>query len=423
MDVSLPLRNAALGAAILGAVGGMIGSFALLRRQSLLGDALAHAALPGVCLAWMITGTRAPLALLLGAMATCFLGALSIVAMTRWSRLKEDTAVGIALSVLFGLGIVMLTFIQRQPEGNKSGLDKFLFGQAATLTTGDIRLMSGLALVVLLALLLFYKEFKLLVFDAGFGQSLGFPALRLDVALMALLVAVVVIGLQTVGVVLVVATLITPAGAARQWTNRLGPMLLIAAGIGAVSGAVGAGLSAAVPRLPTGPAIVVLSSAALLFSLLAAPRRGLLWAWAEERRAAWRIRLENLLKDVYRAGEADGRPDAPVPLRLLMGLRSQTPSVLRRVIRRAIRTEMIVSLPEGLVLTEGGIAKAAGVLRKHRLWELYLTRRLDLPLDHVHRDAEAMEHVLSDEAVDRIEEALGFPTVDPHGRPIPGRAS
>lgn len=423
MEISLALRNAAAGAAILGVVGGAIGSFAVLRRQSLLGDALAHAALPGVCLAWLVTGTRTPLALLAGALVTCFLGALFIVAVTRWSRVKEDAAIGTALTVLFGVGIVLLTYIQRQPEGNKSGLDRFLFGQAATLTTEDVRTMAVLSLAVLAVLALLFKEFKLLAFDPAFGESLGFPVLRLDVLLMTLLVAVVVVGLQTVGVVLVVATLITPAGAARQWTDRLGAMLVIAAGIGAFTGAAGAAASAVVPRLPTGPAIVVLSSAVLAVSLLVAPRRGLVWEWMAERRAAARIRLENLLKDVYRIGEDRGAPGAPVPLPLLMGLRGQSAAVLRGALDAAARNGWIARESEGLALTPEGVRRAAAVVRKHRLWEVYLTRRLELPADHVHRDAEAMEHVLGDAEVDALEARLGYPTVDPHGRGIPAASS
>ncbi len=409
MEISFALRNAAAGAAILGAVGGAIGSFAVLRRQSLLGDALAHAALPGVCLAWLVTGTRAPLALLAGALVTCFLGAVFIVAVSRWSRIKEDAAIGTTLTVLFGVGIVLLTFIQRQPGGNKSGLDRFLFGQAATLTPDDVRTMTVLSVVVLLVLAALFKEFKLLAFDPAYGRSLGFPVLGLDVLLMALLVAVVVVGLQTVGVVLIVATLITPAGAARQWTDRLGTMLVIAASIGATCGAAGAAVSAAVPKLPTGPAIVVLSSAVLVVSLFVAPRRGLLWAWVAERRAGARIRLENLLKDVYRVGEDAGAPGAPVPLPVLMGVRGQSAVTLRGALRAAARAGWLDARPEGLALTPAGVRRAAAVLRKHRLWEVFLTRRLELPADHVHRDAEAMEHVLTDEAVDALDALLGHP--------------
>lgn len=290
MDLSFTARNVLLGATMLGALGGLLGSFALLRRQSLLGDALAHAALPGVCIGYLITGSKAPLPLFLGALGAGLLGALLIVAVVRWSRIKEDAAIGIILSVFFGGGIVLLTHIQRLPDGGKSGLDKFLFGQAATLVAEDLKVMAILGAVVVAALALFYKELKLLAFDRAFGASLGLPMRALEILLTTLLVVVVVVGLQTVGVVLIVAALITPAAAARQWTDRLGAMILLAALIGAASGAAGSVASALVPRLPTGPVIVVVSSFALILSLLFAPRRGILWGLLRERRTAARLR-------------------------------------------------------------------------------------------------------------------------------------
>src|SRR3990172_3018574 len=210
MEWTFTLRNVLVGASLLGVVGGVLGSFALLRRQSLLGDAMAHAALPGVCLAFMLTGSKAPLALLLGALAAGLAGSLFILGVVRWSRVKEDSAIGIVLSVFFGVGIVLLTRIQKLPEGNQSGLDKYLFGQAATLMEEDLLVMAALGGLVLAVVALFFKEFKLLAFDRAFAASLGFPVRALEVLLTCLLVVVVMVGLQTVGVVLMVAGLITP---------------------------------------------------------------------------------------------------------------------------------------------------------------------------------------------------------------------
>lgn len=421
MELSLTARNVLLGATMLGALGGMLGSFALLRRQSLLGDALAHAALPGVCLAFLLTGSKSPLPLFVGALAAGLAGSLLIFATVRWSRIKEDSAIGIVLSVFFGFGIVLLTYIQKLPTGNQSGLDKYLFGQAATLVKEDLQVMAILGTVVVAAVALFYKELKVLSFDPGFGASLGLPMKRLEILLTLLLVVVVVVGLQTVGVVLIVATLITPAAAARQWTDRLGAMVLLSAGIGAVAGVIGSLASATVPRLPTGPVIVVVSSGVLIVSLLFAPRRGLLWALLRERRVAGRIRRENLLKDLYRAGERQGSFAAFVSWPQLMGARGQTSRELSQSARPLERSGLLEREGDALRLTRAGLAEAESIVRKHRLWELYLTRRLELPSDHVHRDAEAMEHALTDEAVKRLEELLGFPATDPHGRPIPAR--
>lgn len=421
MDLTFSARNVLIGATLLGALGGMLGSFALLRRQSLLGDALAHAALPGVCLGFILTGSKTPLPLFLGALAAGLLGSLLILAIVRWSRVKEDSAIGIILSVFFGAGIVLLTWIQKRPEGNQSGLDKYLFGQAATLVEEDLKVMAILGAVVLVAVLLFYKELKLLSFDRAFGASLGLPMKGLEVLLTLLLVVVVVVGLQTVGVVLIVAALITPAAAARQWTDRLGSMVILSSLIGAASGVAGSLASAYVPRLPTGPVIVVVSSAILIVSLLFAPHRGLIWALLRERAVAVRIRRENLLKDLWLQGERQGDWGGFLSWPLLMGVRGQTSGHLARSARPLARASLVERSGDSLRLTLEGRAEAEKVVRKHRLWELYLTRRLELPSDHVHRDAEAMEHALSDDAVLRLEELLGFPAADPHGRPIPPR--
>jgi manganese/zinc/iron transport system permease protein len=419
VELSYTARNVLIGATMLGALGGTLGSFALLRRQSLVGDALAHAALPGVCLAFLLTGAKSPLPLFLGALAAGLAGALFILATVRWSRIKEDSAIGIVLSVFFGVGIVLLTYIQKLPGGNQSGLDKYLFGQAATLVAEDLRVMAVLGAVVVAAVAACYKEFKLISFDPGFAASLGLPVRRLEIAMTLLLVTVVVVGLQTVGVVLIVATLITPAAAARQWTDRLGSMVLLSASIGAASGVAGSLASASLPRLPTGPVIVVASSAALIVSLLFAPRRGLLWAQLRERAVAQRIRRENLLKDLYRLGEAAGGWQGFVSRPLLMGVRGQTAAQLADSARPLVRSGLLETDNDAFRLTPRGLLEAEQVVRKHRLWELYLTRRLELPSDHVHRDAEAMEHALSEAAVAELDEALGFPATDPHGRPIP----
>lgn len=421
-ELGFTVRNVLVGASLLGVVGGVMGCFALLRRQSLLGDALAHAALPGVCLAYLLTHSKSPAPLFVGALVAGALGSLLILAVVRYSRVKEDSAIGIVLSVFFAAGIVLLTYIQKLPYGNQSGLDKFLFGQAATLMPQDIQAMAVLGVLVLLVVAIFFKELELLCFDREFGASLGLPIRRFEIVLTLLLVVVVVVGLQTVGVVLMVATLVTPAAAARQWTDKLATMLLLAALVGGGSGATGALLSASIPRLPTGPVIVLCSSAVLVISLLFAPSRGLAWAWLRHRRMVERIRRENLLKDLYVWGERRGGEwRRPVPWALLMGTRGQTAAQLEGLARRLSVRQLMSHDNAGIHLSDEGLAAAEAMVRKHRLWELYLTRRLELASDHVHRDADAMEHTLSDEALAEIDALLGHPALDPHGQPIPRR--
>jgi manganese/zinc/iron transport system permease protein len=278
------IRNVALGSAILGAVGGALGSFAVLRRQGLLGDALAHATLPGVCVAFMLTGSKNPAVLLLGAALSAGLGALFILAVVGGTRIKQDAALGIVLSVFFGAGIVLLTFIAGSGDAGQSGLDRFIFGQAATIVRADVVTMGLLASAAVVLLALFFKEFKLLSFDPAFAASLGFPVRALNVLLTALIVVAVVVGIQAVGVVLMAAMLITPAAAARQWTDRLSVMVSLSAALGAASGVCGALISASGSNLPTGPLIVLVATGVLVVSLLLGRRHGFLWAWLAGRR-------------------------------------------------------------------------------------------------------------------------------------------
>jgi len=271
------LRNVALGSAILGIVGGVLGSFALLRRQGLVGDALAHAALPGICLAFMLTGARTPIVLMLGAAISGWIGTLLILRIVRDTRLSEDTALGVILTVFFGLGIVLLTQIQHSDNANQAGLDHYLFGQAATLVSEDVRTMAVVGGIALAIVGLLFKEMKLLAFDPEFAASIGFPTDRLSILLTSSIVLAVVIGLQTVGVVLMAAMLVGPAAAARQWTNRLGVMVVLAGVFGAAAGVTGAMISVSARQIPTGPMIVLCVTALVIVSLLFAPERGIVW--------------------------------------------------------------------------------------------------------------------------------------------------
>jgi manganese/zinc/iron transport system permease protein len=273
------LRLVAAGSAVLGATSGALGSFAYLRRQSLLGDAVSHAALPGIVLAFMLTGSKVPLVLMLGAGVAGWIATLGVQVIVRRSRVPYDSALGIVLAVFFGFGLVLLTLVQRRADTAQAGLESFLFGQAASLLKRDVVAMAVLGAVALVLLILLWKEFKLLSFDSDFGASLGLPVRRLDGLLTFLLVVAIIIGLQTVGVVLMSAMIVAPGAAARQWSRRLAPMVLIAAAIGVVSGVSGSVISSSMPRMPTGPTIVLILSLIVVVSLFMAPRRGLLWRY------------------------------------------------------------------------------------------------------------------------------------------------
>jgi manganese/zinc/iron transport system permease protein len=290
------LRTVSLGAAALGATAGALGSFAVLRRQSMLGDAISHAALPGIALAFLLTGSRAPFVLVLGAAIAGWVGTLLVMAVVERTRVRSDAALGIVLSVFFGFGLVLLTFIQRRPDASQAGLDRFLFGQAATLLQRDVATIALLGGAALLTAALFWKEVKLLAFDPDFGATLGFPMGRVDVLLTTLLVVSIVIGLQTVGVVLMSAMVVAPAAAARQWTDRLGTMVVLAGAFGAAAGVAGAVVSSLAERLPTGPAIVLCLTLLVALSLTLAPNRGLVWEAARQARRRRELHLHAVLR-------------------------------------------------------------------------------------------------------------------------------
>lgn len=272
------LRTVALGAALLGVVSGVLGCFAVLRRQALLGDAMSHAALPGIAVAFMLTGRRDPLILLLGAAVAAWLAALLLIGVTRTTRIKEDSGLALILAVFFGLGLVLLSFLQQSPDAAQAGLKSFIFGQAAALVERDIWAMLALGAPALLIVALLWKQFKLVTFDPEYAASLGLPVRGLSVLLTTLVVVAIVIGLQTVGVVLMSAMLIAPAAAARQWTDRLSTMVGLSALFGALSGVAGALVSATGRGLATGPTIVLSMGAIVLLSLLFAPNRGIVAA-------------------------------------------------------------------------------------------------------------------------------------------------
>ena len=278
------LMIVAIGAALLGAVSGSLGTYAVLRRQSLLGDAISHAALPGIAIAFLLTGSKAPLILVLGAALAGWLGTLLIMSVVRLTRIKYDSALGIVLSTFFGFGLVLHTLIQRTGNANQAGLDTFLFGQAATILARDILTIGVLGGIAIVITFIFWKELKLLVFDEGFAASLGFPIRALDILLTSLLVIAIVLGLQAVGAVLMSAMLVAPAVAARQWTNKLSVMMLLAACFGALAGVSGTIISSTASRIPTGPTIVLCATVVVGFSIAFASNRGLLWDWLRQQR-------------------------------------------------------------------------------------------------------------------------------------------
>ncbi len=306
------IRNVVLGALLLGLTSGVLGSFAVLRQQSLLGDALSHAALPGVALGFLISGSRQLLPILVGALISGAVAALLITLFIKRSRIKTDAALGSVLSIFFALGLVLLTYIGNQNNAGQAGLESFLFGQAASIVPSDILVMSMVSAIAFAVLLLFWKEFKVVTFDPGFASSLGFPVLALELILTILVAFAIVIGLQLVGVVLMAALLIAPAAAARQWVKKLEHMILLAAFFGALSGVTGALISSTARGLATGPLIVIAASLIVFISLLFAPGRGIIWSALTTRKTSQVLQSQQVLADLYKIAESHNQPAYPI---------------------------------------------------------------------------------------------------------------
>ncbi|MDQ0207147.1 metal ABC transporter permease [Alkalicoccobacillus murimartini] len=272
-----------LSTTLLGIAAGMFGTLAYWRKQSLMSDALSHAALPGVVIAFLIMNEKNLPFLILGAGMSALLGAFFIQAIKTSTRIKEDTAMGMILSVFFGGGIMLLTIANRSGGGNQSGLDSFIFGQAATMVQSDVYMMAGLAGLVILIIIVAFKEWKLFLFDANFAQGLGYSLRGLNIIYLLVLVITIVIGIQAVGVILMAALLIIPAVSARYWTHSFKTMMGLSALFGGVSGALGTFISAQGAGWPTGPFIVLSASCLFLVSLVLGKEKGLLIEWLEYR--------------------------------------------------------------------------------------------------------------------------------------------
>lgn len=415
-------RVVLLGTTLLGMGAGVVGTFMLLRKRALVGDAVSHASLPGIAVAFLVmqavrpgSGKSLP-ALLLGAAIAGLLGVLCVTMIRRATRIKDDAALAIVLSIFFGVGIALFTIVQKIPSGTVAGLKDFIVGRTASMVASDVSLIAGASVVVLLMCAALFKEFELLCFDQDYAATLGWPVLVLDLALMGLVVGVTVIGLQSVGLLLVVALLITPAAAARFWTDRLLRMVALAGLLGGLSALLGVAISALLPRLAAGPVIVLVGALCFLVSMFCGSRRGVLRRILAQRRLQRRVGRDDLLRAAYEFVEqrldepSESQPqdwtEIDVPLDGLLAMRSWSEKRLRLLVQSAVRDGMLDSAGPAYRLTLDGAQQAHRAVRNHRLWEAYLIAYADVAPSQVDRDADRIEHVLEPELIEELEALL-----------------
>lgn len=389
-----------------GGVLGLLGCFVVLRRMALIGDAVSHAVLPGVVIAFLLVSTGI-VGLFLGALAAGIATAIAIDLVTRFSRAKEDAAIGIVFTAMFAVGIIL---ISRLPAGTHFDLRCFLFGDPLAVQMEDMISIAIVTPLVVAVVVLLFHPLKLLSFDPTLARTMGFNTTALHYTLMILLSATIVAALRSVGVIMAVAMLITPAAVAYQLTNRLWVMLVVSTVAGALSAGVGMFLAFQFNN-PPGPMMVVVATVLFLLAMALAPERGVVITWLRRRRTRAHIVEEDVLKGLVRAELAG---EAPVPVLDTM-LPELSGAQVRAAVGRLARAGMLATTPQP-ALTPAGRTHALELLRAHRLWETYLAEQ-EVDRTVLHREAERLEH--AHQLADALAETLGNPAVDPQGKPIP----
>ena len=407
-----------VGTTLLASSSAVVGTFSYLKGQSLVGDAIAHALLPGVVLAFMLGDGKNPAYLILGALVSGLIAHYGIAFIQNRTKLKSDTAVSLVLSTFFGFGIMLMSVVQQRGQGQQAGLERYLLGKAAAITMLDVYTFSALALVLLLGVALFYKGFQLMTFNEDFAHAIGLPVGLIRVTFTVLTVLAVTIGIQTVGVVLMAALLITPAAAARAWTKSLPQMIVLAAVFSAISAVLGTLISSAITKMPTGPWIVIILGLIGFTSLFIAPEKGWLFKRKRALENRSKINRENIMKLMYRQEEKRGKGNKLTSPQIL-SIRAMRDEVLRVGLKDLKKRLWIIEHIDGFTLTDLGRMEGRRVVRLHRLWELYLTERLGMAPDHIHPQAETMEHVITPEIEALLIKELGMPQRDPHKSLIP----
>jgi manganese/zinc/iron transport system permease protein len=412
----------------------LVGTVVFLRKQSLVGESLSHSAYPGVIMGILFSAyllgensDSLPLLILMGAFSTALLGLYFIHAMEKKLKSSTDSALCFVLSSFFGIGITLASRVQFTHTTLYKQALVFLYGQAATMTDFHIAIYAILSFVVIGGIILVYKELQTIIFDSTYAKSLGIPVETINALTFTLIALAIVVGIRSVGVVLMSAMLIAPAAAARQFTNKFGKMFVLSSFFGLFSGFLGNFLSVELTKkmsdlypaariiLPTGPMIVVVATAICIFSLFFAPERGLVLRLFRIDLFRYRCLCENVLKTLWRFG-----PGTKISFEKIIEYQNISTTYLRFILWRLEKNGWIKRLDRGAIqMTRDGMAWGANIVRLHRLWEVYLSDYLGVGAERVHANAEEMEHIITPELERELTILLKDPKKDPHQQPIP----
>lgn len=403
----------------------LMGTYLLVKRRTLIGESLSHAAYPGVVLSivvgallflpsndWMI------LVVLGGAFLCSFLGMLVIEKLHVRYKIHLDAAMCLILSLFLGVGVLVASRIQFTHPVWYQQAQVFIYGQAATMSDRHIVIYGILSLVTALFMITRFRQVELVAFDRPFAQSLGLNLRPIDLTIVGLIVLSIVVGIRSVGVIMMAGMLIAPAVSARSFTHRFSHVMILSGVFGLLSGFGGNYLSVILSKqgvsLPTGPMILLFSVALSLLSLLFAPKRGAVSRFIRIFRFRKKRVSENIIKTLWKEGV-----DKPLNIKGIKRWNPMINSRLKWQLTSLKREGWIQKMPEGYLLTPDGVKRASHLVRLHRLWELYLTSCLDVDEERVHHSAEEMEHIITPELECQLTELLKDPEKDPHQKPIP----
>ena len=396
---------------MVGIMCGILGCFIVLRNMALIGDALSHAVLPGVVVAFMFAGMN-PLGFFIGSVAAGLFSAVVITWIQQNVKTKNDAAIGIVFTAMFSLGVMGISWISHK-QGVHLDLKDFLFGNVLGVGDEDLWLTAAVTLTVIGAVIVFYRYLFVTTFQSIIAQTMGISVKTVHYLLMLMLSFAVVASLQTVGVILVVAMLITPASTALLLSDRLPRVLVIAALVGLTSAVFGFFAAVALDSTP-GPAMAVVATIIYGITVLFSPRKGLIFNYLRKRKMQQKIELEDTLKQAMKLNEVHNLTFDNLAAQLGFDKNVLTKNL------QLLQNQGFIQKKDGeIVLNTEGLAIATRLVRAHRLWESYLATKVGLTQEQVHDEAERFEHFMTDDLLEEIDEKLGYPEFDPHGEPIP----
>lgn len=407
--------RALVSSILVGVMCGLLGCFIVLRNMAMIGDALSHAVLPGVVFGFVFAGGYNVFGFFFGAVVAGLITAVAITWFQQNFKTRSDAAIGIVFTSMFSIGVIAITTLSRR-DGVHLDLKDFLFGNVLGVSDPDLQLMIIVTVVVVISIVLFFKQLFATTFQPIVAQTMGISVKKVHYFLMLLLSFAVVASLKSVGVILVVAMLVTPASAASLLTKRLHTMLMVSTTIAIASSIIGLVFAILLGTTP-GPCMALVATGFYLSAAIFAPEQGQFFKWLRKQKREKRINREDVLKRVWKITQRDGKPAAT--RNDVQDLLSLSGSAISIAISGLKRDRQLNIQGEKLTLTESGIQEGNRLVRAHRLWETYLVQTAGMDAATIHDEAEKLEHELSDELLDEVDAWLGFPETDPHGSPIP----